>query len=77
MMKALLEKIMPMALKPMGYLKDWKSEDVRVYNALNCIDNINSMSVSEIDRRINGHGNLLRNRKRLPQSAQFLYVRGK
>lgn len=70
--KSLLEKIMPKALKPMGYSKDWKAEDIQIYNALKCIDNINSMSVSEIDRRVNGHGNLLRNRKKLPQSSELL-----
>jgi hypothetical protein len=75
--RSLIENVLPKPLKPNTYAKDWKAEDIRIYNVLLSIDNINSMSVSEIDRRVNGHGNLLRNRKKLPQTAQLLYARGK
>lgn len=75
--KALIEQIMPRPQKPKAYAKDWNAEDTRIYYALLSIDNIDSMSVSEIDRRVNGHGNLLRNRTKLPLTAQLLLSKGK
>lgn len=67
--KKLLDRVLPMPLKPTTYSKDWRAEDDRLYSALSRLGNPGNSSMSALDRKVNGHGNLLRNRDRLPVVA--------
>lgn len=68
----LLNKVLPQAAKPKPYAKNWQSEDERIYRALNALDDISSDSLSSLDRKVDGHGNLLRNRTKLPMTSELL-----
>lgn len=70
--KELLNKVLPQAAKPRPYAKNWQSEDERIYRALNALDDISSDSLSSLDRKVDGHGNLLRNRSKLPKTSAIL-----
>lgn len=68
----LLNKVLPQAATPKPYAKNWQLEDERIYRALHALDDISSNSLSSLDRKVDGHGNLLRNRAKLPKTSDLL-----
>jgi hypothetical protein len=70
--KSLLANVLPKRNKPKVYSKNWEAEDERLCHALLQLGGINNMSLTTLDRKVNGHGNLLRNRTKLPKVSTLL-----
>jgi hypothetical protein len=70
--KSLLANVLPKPNKPKVYSKNWAAEDERLCHALLQLGDINNMSLTTLDRKVNGHGNLLRNRTKLPKVSTLL-----
>lgn len=68
----LLNSLMPAPQKPKPYSKNWRQEDERLHAALSDLPDFGNMSITEIDRKINGHGNLLRRKDKLPKTWALL-----
>lgn len=70
--KSLIEKVLPKALKPTTYKKDWAVEDARIFEEINKLSNVAAMSLSEIGRKVSDHGYLIRKLTKLPKSQALL-----
>lgn len=70
--KVLIEKILPKALKPTRYHKDWAKEDTRLYIAISELVNAKTLSLSEIGRCVNDHSYILTAINKLPKTYALL-----
>jgi hypothetical protein len=70
--KVLIEKILPKALKPTCYHKDWAKEDTRLYIAISELVNAKTLSLSEIGRCVNDHSYILTAINKLPKTYALL-----
>lgn len=75
--KSLIDKVMPQKTRPSTPPKNWQEEDERILQILKGLNDLCAMSLCEIGRRVNDHGNLRRRISKLPKSAMFLAKHGK
>jgi hypothetical protein len=74
--KSLIERILPQALKPMPYKKNWKAEDERLCIAVLKLIAVDTDSISAIGRKINDHGYLRTAIEKLPKTRSKLIKLG-
>lgn len=75
--KSLIDKVMPQKARPSTPPKNWQEEDERILQILKGLNDLCAMSLCEIGRRVNDHGNLRRRISKLHKSAMFLAKHGK
>lgn len=75
--KSLIDKVMPVKIKPVAPPKDWAMEDERILKNMKALGNLSSRSLTEIGRLVNDHGYLRTKIYNLPKSALLLGNYGK
>ena len=73
----LLEQILPPKTKPVPPGKDWDKEDARLVSAIQALSQIESLSLSQIDHAVTGHGLLRKSLDKLPLTRDLLIKLGK
>ncbi len=73
----LLEQILPPKTKPVPPGKDWDKEDARLMSAIQALSQIETLSLSQIDHAVTGHGLLRKSLDKLPLTRDLLIKLGK
>ncbi|RTR27014.1 TnsD family Tn7-like transposition protein [Shewanella atlantica] len=75
--RALLELLLPPKTKPVPPGKDWGKEDARLVSSIQALAQVETLSLSQIDHAITGHGLLRKSIDKLPMTRNLLIKLGK